>query len=190
MNARAADSNNAIEGSKLTACSHRCACLCFSSSNRSSTSGIMFHIGGMPIGLGSSLNEEDSSNTGFDYSRSSTPPLSATPVAPPTANLPFEQLCAVGAALAAGIATSFETKKKDTQGKTYHSCFMGKEAVNWSGKMLANCRKKKRKEARASLHLLISFFFFFFALHPPFFSSSFLFFQSASAHETRSPQFV
>jgi len=49
------------------------------------------------------------------------------------AALSVEQMCGVSAVLAAGICTSFDSKKKDPlTGKLYHSCFMGKEAINWS----------------------------------------------------------
>jgi len=97
-------------------------------------------MGGTTMGLGLGLDDDlgdlGGSGGGFgqEYSRSSTPPLGrSTPATtgPLCASLSFEQLCHVGALLCAGIGSAFDTKRKDNSGKTYHNCFMGKEASNW-----------------------------------------------------------
>jgi hypothetical protein len=94
-------------------------------------------MGGTTMGLGLDDDLGDlggGGGVGHEYSRSSTPPLGrSTPATtgPLCASLSFEQLCHVGALLCAGIGSAFDTKRKDNSGKTYHNCFMGKEASNW-----------------------------------------------------------
>lgn len=75
-------------------------------------------------------------NLDRDYSRSGsgTPPvgLGGMGGGGGPGSFTVEQLLQCGEALAAGIVTSFDMKKKDAQGRTYLNCFFGKEALNWS----------------------------------------------------------
>ena len=80
-------------------------------------------------------------NLDRDYSRSGsgTPPVGLGGMGGVPGSFTVDQLLQCGEALAAGIVTSFDMKKKDAQGRTYLNCFFGKEAINWSVHVAGAC---------------------------------------------------